>query len=205
MNFVAWVKANPYKAAGILFAQLVVLATAFAFGRYTLPAKVVEKLVTQEVIKEVVKTEIQVVEKKVYVKAQQNDVQTKIVYVERPDGTKETTTVIVDKTKTDEASSQATTSTEVKVVEKEKLVYVEKEKLVENAKPQWHLGVRAGAGAAIDPTALTVPLMSFGIQAERRIVGPVWLGLWTDVQLRMLTPQAPPYNVLGGLQVGLEF
>lgn len=201
----AWIKANPYKAVGILLAQLAVLATAFAFGRYTLPEKIVEKLVTQEVVKEVIKTEIQVVEKKVYVKAQQSDVQTKIVYVEKPDGTKETTTVIVDKTKTDEASSQATVSTEVKVVEKEKLVYVEKLKLVENAKAQWHLGLRLGAGALIDPTAVSSPLMSFGLQAERRIVGPVWMGVWADTHLLMLNPKAPPYTVVGGISVGLEF
>lgn len=201
-----WIKTNPRKALAIVaLLDLVLLLGAFAAGRYTLPEKLVEKVVTQEVVKEVVKTEVQIVEKKIYIKAQQNDVQTKIVYVEKPDGTKETMTVIVDKTKTDEASTQASSMGALTIVEKEKLVYVDRLKLIENAKAQWHLGLRVGAGASITPGLAPNPLLSFGVQAERRIAGPVFLGVWGDVQLQLLNPKLPPYTVLGGVSASLEF
>jgi len=200
-----WARQNPYKAILIvLLIDAVLLALAFASGRYTVPERVVEKIVTQDVEKVVVKTEIQVVEKLVYVKAENRDVRRETTTVVRPDGGTETRVVETDRTRIDEASTQETDKREVQVVEKEKLVYVDKLTIIEKTPAQWHLGLRVGAGASITPGALPVPLMNLGLQAERRILGPVWMGIFADTQLNLLSPGTPPYGVVGGISVGLE-
>lgn len=135
------------KQIGIL---LLALGIGVAFGRYTLPARVVEKNV--EIVKEVTR------EVEVEKKDKKKNVQTKIVETWWPDGrhTKETyvldtSTIVIDKR--DETDTERES---VKIVEK----------IIENAKPQWS----ASAGASFQQ------IYTFGI--DRRVIGPVFAGLY---------------------------
>ena len=111
---------------------LSVAALAYATGRYFQPAKIE--------IKEVVK-EIEVIKK---------DVRTVIREVVKTDGSKETVTVIEDKSK--ETSKKESS----------------KETIITNAKPQWRV-----QGLA-DLTTLASPV--YGVGIERRILGPIFVG-----------------------------
>lgn len=194
----------------ILITLGVVLAIAGAFvgGKYSTPASVKEVIKTVEVEKvvEVEKEVIKVVDRIVYVQKQNNDVRTETTTKVAPDGSSTTTTVVVDKTKTDTASSRETDTVAVK----EKIVYVDREKVVEstkivtNSKPQWKLSLRAEGGALLAQPI--VPIVSLGVQAERRIVGPFFMGLSVSVDMGVnATGITGPYGVKGGLVLGVEF
>lgn len=96
---------------------------------------------------------------------------------------------------------------EVKVVEVEKQVVVVqtvtvreevvKEKLVEPVKAQWHVGVLAGIQPQFLPTPAVGPF-AFGAEVERRIIGPVFLGVWG-------TGNTSLSNMQVGAKLGLEF
>ncbi len=186
------------KVAGVVVSIVVVALSGYAFGRYVQPPKVEIKEVTVE--KEVVRTEIQIVEKKVYVKATDVDTRTETVVVKQPNGTETTTIVVVDKSKINEASSQE--STAVKVVEKEVIKVVEKESTTEVRK-DYHLRVDVGAGARF--VGQLTPVLQIGVGAERRIVGPIFAGIWANTTLNLLSPGTPPYTVTGGVSLGMEF
>lgn len=187
---------------------LVLVVGAFAGGRYSVSpdVKIVTKTETVEVEKEVVKTVFVEVEKKVYVKGETRDVVREIVVIKSPDGTETTKVTETDKTKITEASSQESASSQATIVERvvEKQVFVEKLKIVEGYKAQWHIGVRAGAGARLTLPAIQ-PTLQLGVTAERRIAGPLWIGVWADTQLSLPTPAAPPQSITGGVSVALEF
>lgn len=199
---------SKYKYYIIAVVVVLLLVGAYSAGRYGGPEKIVEKekLVTVEKIVTVEVEKIVTVEKKVYIKAQKNDVKTEVIVIERPDGTTETKTVIVDRTTTDTASSQETNKVEIR----EKIVYVdrekivEKEKLVENAKPQWKLGVRVEGGAMI--LKPIQPIIGIGLTAERRIIGPFFMGIAVSTDLGVnATGFTGPYSVKGGITLGAEF
>lgn len=79
----------------------------------------------------------------------QHDTQT--VIVEKPDGTK--TTIIIDKSKDTTKQQQTDTKT------------------VENIKPQWHVSAQL-----VPQQGLLGPV--YGLQIERRIIGPVHVGVF---------------------------
>ncbi len=198
---------SKYKATTIkVLVVIALIAGAFAAGRYTLPAKVIEHTKEVEVLKEVVRTEIQIVEKKVYVRGEDRDIIREVVVIKQPDGTEVTKTTETDRTKIKEASSQETETKATKIVYRDKEVFVEKLKIVENGK-DWHLSVSAGAGARFVGTV--VPQLVFGATVERRIVGPFFMGLNVSAAAG-ITPLAatalsPPVTVTGSLVLGLEF
>lgn len=68
----------------------------------------------------------------------------------------------------------------VKVVEVTKEVVVEKEVVkevkIDPVLAQWHVGALVGVAPRFDNPA-TTPIM-LGVEAERRILGPIWLGGW---------------------------
>lgn len=95
---------------------------------------------------------------------------------------------------------------EVRVVEVEKQVVVtqtvtveklvEKEKIVTAAQAQWHVGVLAGISPQFLPT-IKLDTVVIGGEVERRIVGPMFLGVWgagTTTGVGM-----------GGIKAGFEF
>lgn len=61
---------------------------------------------------------------------------------------------------------------DVTITEKERVREVEKEKIITNAKPQWKAGVLAGLNTVHSKE------FSYGVQVERRIIGPVFMGVW---------------------------
>jgi hypothetical protein len=98
-----------------------------------------------------------------------------------------------------------TTQTEVKVVkvEVEKLVdrVVDRVVRVEPVLAQWHAGILAGAAPRFDTPALTAVMG--GVEVERRVAGPFWVGAWvmggSPVQQFQLT------NAAIGIKLGVEF
>jgi hypothetical protein len=89
--------------------------------------------------------------------------------VTRPDGTREERTETTRGVDVERREATASAQT----VERERLVYRDREVKVERARPDW----RAGALVGVDPFH---PLSGFvyGATVERRVLGPVWLGAW---------------------------
>lgn len=112
-----------------LIALVVVASVSAAITRYYFPQVQYKNV---EVVKEVVK----------------NDVRTIIKTIENPNGTKETTTEIIDKSVKQETSKSNTTVA---------------------AKPQWMFSV--GARKPYDKSDLY-----YDLQVQRRILGPFYLG-----------------------------
>lgn len=204
MNFfttlVTWFKKIPSKAwLGVL--AVLLLVGAFAAGRYTLPAKVITK--TETVVQEKIVTQIQTqyVEKKVYVTAQKKDVQTVTDTVKKPDGTVETKVTVVDKTQTTATDTDQASSTSTdKTAENIKTDTVSSKVVVNQA--QWHLRLDGGLGARF--VGQTTPVLVLGAGVERRILGPLFLGIWAHTTLNLVAPSTPPYEVTGGLSIGFE-
>lgn len=181
---------------------LAVLVIGIGIGWYVKPdvVRVEEKLKTVEVEKQVVVTQEKV--RVEVVKIKDSSVAEKYhrekTEEKRPDGTvltKETEDRNVD-TVVKEKENQI----EVKVVEVEKQVVVTqeviKEKLVEPVLAQWHLGVLAGVQPQFNP--LAVGPFTFGIEAEHRFIGPIFLGIWG-------TTNTTFQNMQVGAKVGFEF
>lgn len=120
---------------------ILLLLLAYAGGRYLQPAKIEtviqEKIVTKEVIKK--------------------DVVTEIREIVKPDGTKETVTIIKDKTEI-----AKDTQKDLKV-----------DKIIVNSKPNFKLAGLTGIDA--NPNGNTI---IYGISVEKRIFGPVSAGIW---------------------------
>lgn len=172
-----------------IFAVLIILffAGGIGLGWYIKPdqVKIEEKLKLVEVIKEVV-----VVQEKVRVEV----VKVKDVQVverwhrekkeeKKPDGS-----VIyseIEDRNIDSVLKEKENSVEVKVVEVEKQVIVEREKIVEKKiEPvlnNWNVG--AYVGFAPDFSVLTNSAVVVGLQGSRRIYGPFWLGAYVDAQI----------------------
>jgi uncharacterized cupredoxin-like copper-binding protein len=201
-NVTGFVKSHP-RAFKILVV-VILLVAAFAGGRQFGPTKVVTVTET--------KTETQYVDKvqyvdkiqTVYVHDVAKDVHSVTVVEKKPDGTETTTVTVDDKSKSETSAS----SQEVVTKDEEKTKDTESDtkstKVVENYKPQWHLGLRLGAGGGFDAGKPPALLLSAGLQAERRILGPVFMGLWADVHANAMPFGTAPYTVVGGLSVSLE-
>lgn len=100
----------------------------------------------------------------------QHDVQTVTKEIIKPDGTKEIDTVTTDK-------SVDTSKSEEKI---------DKTKIVEIGKPQWKANVQ------FSPKETKYAYV-YGVQIERRILGPVFLGVFGNMDRTL------------GVSVGLEF
>lgn len=115
----------------------------------------------------------------------------------KPDGT--VTTKEVEDKNIDSIVKERENSTEVKVVEVVKEVVVEKEvfkeKIVTPVLAQWHVGVLGGVQPQFSPS-IGVASWAVGGEVERRIVGPLFLGVWG-----MGTTAGAG---MGGLKVGFE-
>ena len=105
------------------------------------------------------------------VEVENKNVKTVVVETKKPDGTvqKETTTIDLSVTKREDSRKQDTT------------------KVVKNSKPQW----RIGAGAGLQNFRGEIV---YSGTVERRILGPVFVGVQAHPQLRY-----------GGLTVSVEF
>ncbi len=145
-------------------------------GRITAPesVRVEEKLKTVEVEKQVVvtveKVQVQVV--RVKDSAVQDRYRREAKTVNSPDGT--VTVTETEERNIDTVVKETENKTEVKVVEVEKQVIIEKEKIVEKITtpvlPSWK--VNAVATSQI----YNLSNVSYGAQVERRIFGPIWVG-----------------------------
>lgn len=160
---ISYIIENKYKIA----IGLVLLLVAYAFGRYTTPERVVTKVETHEVIKW----------KERIVKEKQNDKDIVIVEIKLPDGTirKETHIidkgrVVIDKSKEGSDTKDSSTTT-----------------VTTYNKPQWKAaGLLGIADYSLDNRV-------YGLEVERRILGPIFLGVWGMTSKEV------------GLSVGLEF
>ncbi len=186
----------------ILLAVLA-LGGSFAVGRFTVQATVVEKEKTVTVEVEKIVTLEKIVEKKIYVMVEVKDTHKETVETKLPDGTVITKTVEDTKTET-QASSTETKVADKTTVDTSSGTTVEDKSKTTVAKAEWRLRVDAGAGARFGAGQLT-PILILGIGAERRVIGPFWMGIWAQTSLNILAPQTPPYQVAGGLSVGVEF
>lgn len=185
-------KALPYIAIAVIF-----LFGGAAIGWALKPdvLKIEEKIKTVDVIKEVVVVKEVVRVEVVKVKDTQ--------VVERWHREKKTTTTpdgAVTTTETEDKNidsivKEKENSTQVKVVEVEKQVVVEKIVQVEVSKTpvlkDWHVGVTGG-------TELLAPVPVFGVEAERRIAGPFFLGAYGNFNTQFTRGQV-------GLKVAIEF
>lgn len=181
---------------------LVLCAVSYGFGRYGAPDKVVERekvrIEKVEVEKQVVVVQEKIKVERIYLAETSKRIHREETCKTYPDGTvesKKTEDINVDKIIREQDVKFVD-----KVVEKmtEKINYVdrivEKEKIVERERPNWRLGVMAGYDVGYltsDPGAGLV----FGGIAERRILGPVSVGLWGT--------SAKPYGTYG-VMVSLE-
>jgi hypothetical protein len=116
----------------------------------------------------------------------------------KPDGTR--IVKEIEDRNVDSIVKEKENSTEVKVVEVEKQVVVEKEvvkeKVVTPMLAQWHVGALVGLTPQFLPT-VGVQNWVIGAEVERRIVGPVFGGVWGA---GTTTGQG-----MGGLKLGVEF
>jgi hypothetical protein len=179
------------KYKGYIIVGSIALAVGFLLAWLLLPKD--KEIEYQEKIKietvEKVEYKDRIVEKVVYqqVAKKHEVIKTITKYIERPDGTKEKTVEEVAETKEEQhtqSESQKEQQTEVKkeVETKTETEVKYSEKLV---LPNWH------AGATIGLTPLMVPV--YGGQIDRRIFGPVFLGVRIDS------------NPSASLYVGVEF
>jgi hypothetical protein len=167
---------------------IVALALAsggFALGRFGTAEKVVYRDVEKkvEVEKVVEKIVEKVVEKKVFVDNSKTRVRREEVVVKALDGTETTKKTEVIDVATDIKDTAEKQEVKTVYVDREKKVEVEKKVFVEKMKPSpdWEVSLLAGVSVPSIPDIANFDIKSdfaFGAQIERRIVGPVSLGVW---------------------------
>jgi hypothetical protein len=110
--------------------------------------------------------------------------------VRSPDGTK-----VTERTTTQGGSSEATTKASLSEVVHDvqvKTIEVVKYKETKTALPNWHITGRVGTGFdALRPT--------YGVEAQRRILGPCWAGVWIQ------GPELSRASLAAGFAVGFSF
>lgn len=192
-----------YGGAGVLVVILLVLA--YAFGRYSQPASVVEKEKTTSATKTVEVESKEATEKIHQLEAQLEEIKrythTEETTITKPDGT--ITSTKVEDTQTDQTKSNTAEKTDDKTESQETVKYVdrvvtvEKEKLVEYAKPQWHVGALVGIKPSLVP--LNAGNLQVGVEVEHRFIGPTFIGLGA-----MASPSKFD-GVQVMLKIGIEF
>jgi len=155
---------NEVLKKGLIIISLVGIGVAA--GRFAAPTKTIEK----EVIKEVEK----IVEKRIIVKdtsEKKNKVTVRLVTI-HPDGTKTIETRITDKSEIEVTQNENSTKTDDKSLDKSI------EKVVEYSKDDYYLGLGI-------KTNLTTGGLAYGLHAQRRILGPIHLGIfgYSDLSL----------------------
>ena len=187
-----------------LSALLGVLLVGVVIGWFIKPAKIEEKIKTVEVVKEVVVTQEKVRVEVVHVKDTQ--------VVERwhrekteetkPDGTK--IAKEVEDKNIDSIVKEKENSTQVQIVTVEKQIVVEKEKIVERKPilPDWHMGVLIGVAPQFNVPTDTSLLV--GLEAERRIIGPLFAGAWVMGGSPVIGGFKLT-NASAGLKLGMDF
>lgn len=170
---------------------VLIFAMGYGAGRYAQPAKVViqDRVVTVEkkVVVTEVKTEIKIV--KVADTSVDRKVHKTVTETEKPDGTKTKVTT------EDSDTSKKTHEDDTTVAKKDDTSKTTDNKAVDSShtsittysKPQWHLGANGGISIPyfIGQGVLGVPGMKgfvVGAQLERRIVGPVFMGIVGNTQ-----------------------
>lgn len=201
-----------WKKFAITFSLALALGFLAATALWTSIGIGPEKLKVEEKVK-VVEVEKQVVVAKEVVRVEVVRVKdTQIVdrwrrektETQTPDGT--LTKREVEERNIDTVVKEKETKAEVKVVEVVKEVVVDREKVVEKriepVLPNWHAGALVGAAPRFDQP-LATPVM-VGLEVERRVAGPVWLGGWAIGGSPVVGGFALT-NVAVGLKVGMEF
>ena len=196
MNIGDFFKSNWLK----IVSYVLVLVVGVALGWGTKPDVIQEKVqivqVEKQIVveKEVVRIEVvkvkdtQVIERWHREKTEEK----------KPDGT--VITKEVEDKNIDSIVKEKENSTEVKIVEVEKQIVVEKEviKEVKVGLAQWHVSVGGALGPQLDPLRLSG---TFDVAVERRIVGPFFLGLTANIG----TDFQKVSGFGGGLRIGAEF
>lgn len=187
----------------IAVAALVLFGGGVGLGWVLKPdqVKIEEKVKVVEVEKQVV-----VVQEKVRVETVRiKDTQVAERYhrekMTSPDGTVRE----VEDRNIDAVSKETTHDVQVKIVEVEKQVVVDRTVdrvvKVDPVLAQWRAGLMAGVAPRLDNPPATAIVA--GLEVEKRIVGPVWAGVWvtggSPVQQFSLT------NVSGGIKLAVEF
>jgi hypothetical protein len=201
------VNTEKLKKIAMVAVPLLCLVVGAGLGWYLKPdvVRVEEKLKVVEVTKEVVVVQEQVRVEVVKVK----DVQIvdrwhrEKTEETRPDGTK--LVKEVEDRNIDSVLKEKETATEVRVVEVEKQVVVDRivdrEVKIEPVLPKWHLGAMVGVAPRFDiPTETAIMA---GISAEHRVAGPFWMGAY--VMAGTPTYAFKPTAVNAGLKLGFEF
>jgi len=152
----------------LVIGAIVALAVAFAMGRYTAPVKVKTETQVVEVDKKTKDTEVD----------RDKHKETKIVEVNKPDGTKETTTTIVEDTNTNKKEKQTDLLTETE------------KSSTEITRAGGFLYVQGLAG--LDKLSLSGRPI-YGASVSKEVLGPISVGAWG------LT------NSTFGLSLGLRF
>lgn len=177
---------NTREAIGL---GIVLVALAFAAGRFSKPERVVERTVeiesTRERASEVAHESVAASEQV----ATHKEAETTF----HPDGR-----VVVREVVDSAAVREVVREVEVvRTVEVERVVIQERERLVESSRPAWRVALDLGVADAphrVDVPGIPRYLPAIAtLTAERRIAGPVWVGAWASS-----TPGA-------GLRVAVEF
>ena len=139
-------------------AAIVLILTAYAFGRYSAPEKVrtVTKIVEVEKKTTDVKKDT----------SRDKHRETKTVETTKPDGTKEKTTTVVEDTKTDTKTDRKDTAETGKTTEEDK----------EIVKLGGGLSIAALVGAPVSP--INIGAVTFGLHVSRPLIGPISIGLF---------------------------
>lgn len=157
------------KTSHKILLAIVVVAGAFALGKYTTSPKTVvetkieyeEKIVTQ-------------IEEKIVEKVVEVEVERIRTVIEKPDGTKITVEHDKSKTKEEEKKSEVVVAVEEEIKEEIDHSFRKTEPQI---RPQWHISASVGVDMQ---NLLTSSPVVYGAQVERRIVGPVFLGARAD-------------------------
>ena len=159
-----------YVAASL--AGLLVFAIGCAVGRWAAPTKVewrervVEKLVEVESEKKETKRDGSLA-----LEAKHHET-LRFRRVRKPDGT------VVDDLRRDRGATAAAAGAssesrvETKIEYRDRVVEVERFKVVEAKQPYWSAGARLGLSLSPRPV--------YGGVVERRLAGPFWIGAWAD-------------------------
>lgn len=182
-------------------AVIIALIVGFGFGKYMTPTKTVtietRKEVDKELLLSVVKQIREEVRKEMQTIAQQMIASTKqemkkrTEILKKPDGTTiitKTEEVNTD-TKTDAKTNIVTDTTvttttvkeETKTEDKSRTLEESKLKMVDYSKPNWYIGTNLGyLWDDVQKKSFGYKSMIIGGTIERRVFGPVFMGVWAD-------------------------
>lgn len=209
MIIIEWLKKHPGSLRILVLALAVI--SAFAWGRFSAPSKIVTKTDIQYKDKVVVQTQIEyrdrIVTKVVYQKRKDLNIHTKTITKEiiNPNGQKIITKVVTNDTQSNTTvdrnsskTNQIAQNTNQKVQKTEE-EHIQKSKEVDYVKPSWMFSVKAGMNwsqLSLSKSLADQPWL-IGAEVDRRIIGPFWLGIWdtNDIQFK---------NINAGLSLGLQ-